>query len=359
MSDNLAHKLSGDNSEPGKSSGSGFAGLGKPVTKSPSQELELNRKKYQATQQQNQEQETNSPDTTSLEDDNQENDYDEVGSSQPSPNTAQGEKSDIKDEEKKNEDKEQDKNKDGDKGQNKEDKKDENKEKIENKDGNKGQNKDEKKGENKNTADSNKSGDDVAKTDKKQGALGPKLEKENLKIPERKSDKPGEANKPKEKGSEGASTAQQLNRAKNIASKALSGDAVGAGEEIAGATTQAGTQWLLTTLWGAVWLDWTLLSLLGLNVFLVFSLLLPQYVCQFGDDYLIGKWIPSKELAKWTEIIILMIINVFVLSIIIMIIYFIYGVYNCGLYNWFNIAVSWLLPGGETGTSETIKRCFK
>ena len=156
----------------------------------------------------------------------------------------------------------------------------------------------------------------------------------------------------------GAGTAQELARIKNMASKASAGDLVGASEEIAGATTQAGTQWLLTVLWGSVWLDWTLLSLLGLNVFLVCSILLPQYVCQFGDDYLIGKWIPSKDLAKWTEIMILMVINIIVLSIIITFVVLIYKIVSCGTWNLFNVWASGALPGGETALSEAEKRCF-
>lgn len=153
----------------------------------------------------------------------------------------------------------------------------------------------------------------------------------------------------------GGSPAQQLNQAKNIASKALSGDVSGSAEETAGLGAQVGTQWLLTTLWGAVWVDWTLLSLLGLNVFLVFSLLLPNYVCQFGDDYLIGKWIPSKDLAKWTEIMILMIINVFVLSIIVIFIVMIYGITQLSWWDIIKIGASTLTGGVSAGANTAAK----
>ena len=156
----------------------------------------------------------------------------------------------------------------------------------------------------------------------------------------------------------GGSTAQQLDRAKNAAAKAQSGHLTEAAEEGIGAGTQIGTQWLLTTLWGSVWLDWTLLSLLGLNILLACSILLPNYVCQFGDDYLIGKWIPSKDLAKWTEIMILMVINIIVLSIIITFVVLIYKIVSCGTWNLFNVWASGALPGGETALSEAEKRCF-
>ncbi|MDO8668701.1 MAG: hypothetical protein Q7K65_00200 [Candidatus Buchananbacteria bacterium] len=165
-----------------------------------------------------------------------------------------------------------------------------------------------------------------------------------------KPDKPARDNK-------GGSTANQLSQAKNIATKALSGE--GDTEEVAELGAKTGTAWLLTTLWGSVWLDYTLLSLLGLNAMLVVSLVLPNYVCQFGDDYLIGKWIPSRDLAKWTEIIILMVINVMVFSIIIISVVFIYKLVACGTWDLFNIALSGVLPGGDTVLSEAQKRCFQ
>ena len=395
MSDNLAHKLkNADKQEkitrsarlnnPTKKEGVDFE-INKSFGQRPSQEMELKRRKYQANQQQNKAQE---PDTStdnfsennnSENENDQENNYDEVGNEQSYFGTDQGSEYGSRNESKtqqKDKDKDEERKKDKDEGKDKDkkEKKDENKDKTKDKDkeDGKNQNKDENKKEGKDNDDGKKeenkdrddkkdgsSKDNTTKPDKKPEGLGPKPEKENLRIPAGKSDKTGETNKPKEKDSEGASTAQQLNQAKNIASKALSGDAIGAGEEIAGATTQVGTQWLLTTLWGAVWVDWTLLSLLGLNVFLVFSLLLPNYVCQFGDDYLIGKWIPSKDLAKWTEIIILMIINIFVLSIIVIFIVLIYKMVSCGTWNLFNIWLSGVLPGGDTALSEAEKRCFQ
>ncbi|MEI6287986.1 MAG: hypothetical protein WCP18_00160 [bacterium] len=76
----------------------------------------------------------------------------------------------------------------------------------------------------------------------------------------------------------------------------------------------------LTTFWGSVWLDWTFLSLLYLNGHLVVANVFPNWVCDFGDDYLIGKWMP-KELAKWIEIILLALLDVIVASIFAAIIY--------------------------------------
>lgn len=153
----------------------------------------------------------------------------------------------------------------------------------------------------------------------------------------------------------GGSTAQQLDRAKNAASKALSGDLAGVTEEGAGVATQIGSQWLLTVLWGSVWLDWTLLSLLGLNTILVGSILLPNYVCQFGDDYLIGKWLPDRDLAKWTEIIILMIINVIILSIIIIFIYIIYGITQLGWWDYLKIGSSYVTGGSGAAADTAVK----
>lgn len=152
-----------------------------------------------------------------------------------------------------------------------------------------------------------------------------------------------------------ANAAQQINRAKNIAAGALSGDIGTSAQETIGLGTQVGSQWLLTTLWGAVWLDWTLLSLLGLNIFLAFSLLLPNYVCQFGDDYLIGKWLPSRDLAKWTEIILLMIINMFILTIIITLIYIIYGITQLNWWDYLKIGASYATGGSEAAADAAIK----
>lgn len=156
--------------------------------------------------------------------------------------------------------------------------------------------------------------------------------------------------------------AQSIAQAKNIAinrtlkkakNKALSGDIKGSVKELTKFGGHQSTRWILTTLWGSVWLDWTFLSLIGLNIMLVGSLFLPNVFCQFGEDYLIGKWIPSKELAKYTEIILLMIINTIIAGIIILFIYMIYSIYNCGISGYISIFLAGVLPGGETATSQT------
>ncbi len=153
------------------------------------------------------------------------------------------------------------------------------------------------------------------------------------------------------------STENVMNRVKNSAKKLLKGDKDGATEDVAAVGTKLGSRYLLTTFWGSVWLDWTLLSLLYLNAHLVVSLLLPQHICQFGDDYTIGKWIPSKEMAKITEIILLMLINVIVASLILVVLFFIYALINDptlifkGVWIWTKAGLSGaaaLVPGGQS-----------
>lgn len=138
----------------------------------------------------------------------------------------------------------------------------------------------------------------------------------------------------------GGSISQQLGRAKNAATNILAGNASGAAEEVTAIGTQEGSKWLLTTLWSSVWVDFTLLSLLGLNIFLAASILLPQYCCQFGEDYLFGKWMPSKDLAKWTEIMLLLIIDFLIIAILTLIFYIFYKIitnpYESALQFWWN-----------------------
>lgn len=144
----------------------------------------------------------------------------------------------------------------------------------------------------------------------------------------------------------GSGVADAQNAAENLAK----GDIREAAKDVAKAGTKFGSQKTLTVFWGSVWLDWTLLSLLYLNGHLFASFLLPKYVCQFGEDYLIGKWIPSKELAKWTEIIILAVIDAIVITIIVAIVYFVYKLVTC---SWWDLS-SVVLPGGQG-----IEACFE
>lgn len=95
----------------------------------------------------------------------------------------------------------------------------------------------------------------------------------------------------------------------------------------------------LTTFWGSVWLDWTLASLLYLNGHLAASLLLPNWVCQFGEDNCIGKisGFVGKDTAKILEIILLAILDAVVLTLLLVILYFIYDLINHPLGGIWNI----------------------
>lgn len=127
-----------------------------------------------------------------------------------------------------------------------------------------------------------------------------------------------------------------LKQARTASKKIIQGDISGAKEGLQ-AGAKIGTQSLLTTLWSAVWLDWTLLTLLGLNVYLFASLMLPNYMAQFGEDYVIGKWVPDRELAKILEIILLVIIDFVIIALLAMLIYIIYEISQITLWGWIKI----------------------
>lgn len=162
----------------------------------------------------------------------------------------------------------------------------------------------------------------------------------------------------------GDKTAQQLNQIKNIAKKALSENPVASIEEGAQMASSSGSKFILTTFWGSVWLDWTLLSLLGLNVFLAKTVFLGQnkYICNLGEDYAIGRWIPSKLAAKYIEIIIIITIDIFIASIIMLMIYLIYAISNAlangdiGSWRYLvegaKLLGAGLTPGGDTWSSQ-------
>ncbi|MEK7653070.1 MAG: hypothetical protein AAB358_01130 [Patescibacteria group bacterium] len=137
--------------------------------------------------------------------------------------------------------------------------------------------------------------------------------------------------------------------AASAAENLAKGDTQEAAKDATKAGAKFGSQKLLTTFWGSVWLDWTLLSLLYLNGHLFASLLLPNYVCQFGEDYIFGKVMP-KELAKWTEIIILAVLDAIIITIIVAIVYFVYKLVSC---SWWDLS-SVVLPGGKG-----IEACFE
>jgi hypothetical protein len=143
-----------------------------------------------------------------------------------------------------------------------------------------------------------------------------------------------------------ASKSDKLNQAKaqvaanlkNTKDKLKSGDIGGAVEGVTAAGKIA-SSWALTVMWGAVWLDWTLLTLLGLNVYFVASNFTDK-IAAFGEDYLFGKWMP-KELAKWFEIILLALLDMIVLSIVFMILY--------GGYKFYTASFSDIIVGGAKG----------
>lgn len=126
---------------------------------------------------------------------------------------------------------------------------------------------------------------------------------------------------------------QAAKKAAQALPKITSGNLSGA-TEAASVATNLYSRYLLTVFWGSVWLDWTLLSLLYLNCHLAASVIAPKHVCEFGQDYLFGKWLPS-DLAKWWEVILLFILDGFIITIIVLLIYVIYWIYQ-GLMNPFS-----------------------
>lgn len=105
-----------------------------------------------------------------------------------------------------------------------------------------------------------------------------------------------------------------------------------------------GSAWSLTSAWGSVWLDWTLLSLLYLNAHFFAASIAPQYIAQFGEDHLFGK-IFGQDLAKLMEIIFLGILDIVILSLILIIGYAGYKAYSLGNWDWAGIGLRALLPG--------------
>lgn len=124
--------------------------------------------------------------------------------------------------------------------------------------------------------------------------------------------------------------------------------------KLAGKQTTAGA---LTGMWGAVWLDWTLLTLLGLNAYFVGTWFTDK-IAGFGEDHLFGRML-GKELGKWFEIILLFMIDAVIIGIIFGIGYIGYSLYNCT--TWTNGPQIWaasVLPGGNTWYEEVAEQCF-
>ncbi len=149
----------------------------------------------------------------------------------------------------------------------------------------------------------------------------------------------------------GQAKVEALKNLKDAQDKLQSGDLNGAAEAGIKAGSKAASSWLLTVMWGAVWLDWTLLTLLGLNVYLAVSLFTDK-IASFGEDYFFGKWMP-KELAKWFEIILLALLDMIVLSIIFMILYGGYKFYTASFWDTFFGAVKGVTSGEGAGVGAT------
>ncbi len=150
------------------------------------------------------------------------------------------------------------------------------------------------------------------------------------------------------KGALGAGTALPMQQRMMETAQNMKKAAVGL---MSGDTTEAmkeASRWTLTTFWGSVWLDYTFLSLLYLHAHLAASFAFTKGVCQFGEDYLIGKWMP-KELAKWVEILLLFIIDVTLMVILVALGYIGWQLSQKSTIGWF---ASWVYHWFDT--SETI-----
>jgi len=111
----------------------------------------------------------------------------------------------------------------------------------------------------------------------------------------------------------------------------------------------------LTEMWGAVWLDWTLLTLLGLNAYFVGTWFTDK-IAGFGEDNLFGRML-GKELAKWFEIIMLFVIDAVIVGIIVAIGYGGYKLYNCDTSAKAQAAIA-TIPGGKSPYEVLIEQCF-
>ncbi|HNS34178.1 MAG TPA: hypothetical protein PKG83_03085 [bacterium] len=109
-----------------------------------------------------------------------------------------------------------------------------------------------------------------------------------------------------------------------------------------GTASKEGSRMLLNTCWASVWVDFTFISLLYLNCHLFASKLLPQLVCQFGEDDIIGTWlgggrlgkvsgavgVDGKAFAEIIEILILVVLDFFVLALLSLIVVILYTLYD-------------------------------
>ena len=113
---------------------------------------------------------------------------------------------------------------------------------------------------------------------------------------------------------------------------------------------------ILNTLWTAVWEDPTLLTLLGLNAYLVASLLIPS-LAQFGDDDIIGTPLGGGRIAqtaekaginakalrllpKIVEILLVAIADLIILALIVLNVYIYYKLITTGYWDKLRLATN-------------------
>ncbi|MFA5047474.1 MAG: hypothetical protein WC516_00365 [Patescibacteria group bacterium] len=141
----------------------------------------------------------------------------------------------------------------------------------------------------------------------------------------------------------------QLERAKNAAGKIAKGDLLKGLDEAATVATKAATAGPLTGLWAGVGFDFTLMTLFSLHIYL-FSSLINNKMAQFGEDYAIGHWIPDKQFAKWTEVLLLFVLDVMIISLIVTILVIMWAVVTYIYYHSWSAAGhfgwGWLFGGG-------------
>lgn len=140
--------------------------------------------------------------------------------------------------------------------------------------------------------------------------------------------------------------------------------------EAIGTAGKEGSRMLLNTFWCSVWIDFTLISLLYLNCHLFASKMMPQIVCQFGEDDVIGTWLGGGRLGKITgavgldgkifaetiEIIILVLLDLFVLAIVGLIIFLLFNLYDAYLHP--GKALWYIVRTGQWGLLDDLIRAI-
>ena len=141
----------------------------------------------------------------------------------------------------------------------------------------------------------------------------------------------------------------QLERAKNATAKMAKGDLAGAIEDVGTIAAKKATAGTLTGLWSGVWFDFTLMTLLSLHGYL-FASLIKSEMAQFGEDYLFGSMIPDKQFAKWSEVLLLFVIDVLIIAVVVTIITIMWAVVTyIKDHSWsaaYHYGWGWLFGGG-------------